>query len=96
MADDVPLAGQTQRDDALLVGLDRILGRHFPPGDRPVVAAALLVALVPQRVLNRPDPRPSTLVPRWALDLLRNEIEESSPGLIEDLKDVLRKAGQNV
>ena len=96
MADEVPLPGKTQRGDALMIGLDRILGRHFPAGDRPIVAAALLVALIPQRVLNRPDPRPTTLVPRWAVDLLRNEVEENSPGLIEDLKEVLRKAGQNV
>lgn len=96
MTDEVPLPGKTQRDEALMTGMSDMLTRHYPAGDRPIVAAALLVALVPQRVLNRPDPRPATLVPRWSIDLLSNLIEESCPGMIDELKEILRKAGQNV
>lgn len=96
MADAPDLAGETQRGDPLPQAWVDYLATVGDPDRRVLLAAALLVTLIPQRVLDRPDPRPSTLVPRWTVNLLRWAIEESHPGIVDEMKEMARKAGRNV
>lgn len=96
MDEQPPLPGKTQLGDTRASAFDAWLKGSYQPGERAMFAAALLVAMVPTRVLDRPDARSNTLVPRWTVELLRSTVEECSPGMIEELKDIARKAGQNV
>src|SRR5262245_25599906 len=74
MADAPDLAGITPLGDMLGDAWAHYLGKLDDRHDRVLLAAALLVTLVPQRVLDRPDPQPMTLVPRWTVTLLRATI----------------------
>lgn len=96
MTDVTPSPAETQRATSLDTAMREFLSRNYQGEHRVMIAAAMLVAMVPQSVLSRPDPRPTTLVPRWCVALLRAEIDELSPGMIDELKEIARKAGMKV
>jgi hypothetical protein len=83
-----PLPGNNQLAEAL-DQLAEYLAQRGNNEQRVIMMSAILVASVSVSVLDRPTPRPSTLVPRLTVDHLREALEIFDPNIIDFARECL-------